>query len=49
MSKRTERTKRIGKYDRRLKCVPDVCRNGHKGKSQKGCFGSPKNIINKEN
>lgn len=31
--------KRIGRYDKAIQAVPDANQNGHKGKSQKGCFG----------
>lgn len=34
--------------ERRTNAVGKTVRNGHKGRSQKGCFGSPKPIIKKE-
>ena len=36
---RNRKTARIGKYDKDLKNVPEVNENGHKGRSQRGCFG----------
>lgn len=34
--------KRIGRYDKDIGGVSTACTNGHKGKSQKGCFGRGK-------
>lgn len=42
---RQRHTHAVGKCDERGKVLVP---NGHKGRSQKGCFGKPKNIINKE-